>query len=107
MTKSGRVPSAAVPRSRRLIVVAQQAAQAVAATNSGATHRARSRRNQLVAEALVILLLAVVHHELFEYSDTTGAPARADRCSDERRLRGRGCTPRRRRARRPVLAEPY
>src|SRR5262245_23768688 len=77
MTKSGRVPSAAVPRSRRLIVVAQQAAQAVAATNSGATHRARSRRNQLVAEALVILLLAVVHHELFAYSDTTPSPKTA------------------------------
>ena len=55
------------PRSRRLIVVAQQAAQAVAATNPGATARARSWRNQIVAESLMIPLLVVVHHELFEH----------------------------------------
>jgi hypothetical protein len=47
--------------------VAQQAAQALAATNSGATDRARSRRNQSIAEALMIAVLMVVHHELFEH----------------------------------------
>jgi hypothetical protein len=56
-----------VPRSRRLIVVAEQAAQAVAVTNSDATDRPRSRCNQIVAEALVIPLLMVVRRKLFEH----------------------------------------
>jgi hypothetical protein len=56
-----------VPRSRCLVVVAQEAAQAFAATNSGAADRAGSRRNQVVVEALMIPLLMVVHHELPEH----------------------------------------
>ena len=63
----GRTVRKVVPRSGRLIVVAEQAAQAVAATNSGATDRPRSWCNQIVAETLVILLLVVVHDELFEH----------------------------------------
>ena len=60
-----------VPRSSCQIVVAQQAAQAVATTNPAAIGRGRSRRNQIVAEALVIPLLVVVHHELFEHVQET------------------------------------
>jgi hypothetical protein len=50
-----------------VIVVGQRAAQAVVVTNPGATDRARSR-NQIVAEALVMPLVVVVHHELFEHA---------------------------------------
>jgi NUDIX domain len=56
-----------IPCSRRLVVVAQQPAQPVATTNSGATERTGHRRNQIVAEALMVPLLMVVRHEFLEH----------------------------------------
>jgi len=48
-----------------------QAAQAVAATNPGATNRAMSRCNQIVARAQMVPFRMVVHHELFEHVQQT------------------------------------
>jgi hypothetical protein len=55
------------PGSRRVIVVPQEAAQTVAATNSGTTTGATTWCNQIVAQALMIPFLMVVHHELLEH----------------------------------------
>ena len=52
-----------IPCSRRLVVVAQQPAQPVATTNSGAAERTGHRRNQIVAEPLLVPLPMVVCHE--------------------------------------------
>src|ERR671919_2644020 len=57
-----------VPRSRcPVVVVAQQPAQPVATANSGATERTGRRRNQVVAEALMVPLRMVVRHEFLEH----------------------------------------
>jgi hypothetical protein len=58
----------------RAVVVPQEPAQPLAATNASAIARERFRRDQVVAEPLMVPLPMVVGHELVEDADQAPFP---------------------------------